>query len=104
MIGLGKWACSVNTMLFSGEVKFDIFDDNGKYGFNIDLPGIKVPDITIKEVIEDDDTINATVTTSLLDGKEVNLVVTIDGDTFDGYLKVPMFGKIKLKNGRRITE
>lgn len=104
MIGLGKWACSVNTMIFSGDVKFEIFDDNGKYGFNIDMPSVKVPDITVKEVEEDDDTITATVTTSLLEGKDITLFVTIDGDTFDGYLKIPFFGKVKLKNGHRITE
>ncbi len=104
MIGLGKWACSVNTMIFSGDVKFEIFDDNGKYGFNIDMPGVKVPDITVKEVEEDDDTITATVATSLLEGKDITLFVAIDGDTFDGYLKIPFFGKVKLKNGHRITE
>lgn len=104
MIGLGKWACSVNTMIFSGDVKFEIFDDNGKYGFNIDMPNVKIPDITVKEITEDGDTITATVATSLLEGKDINLVVTIDGDTFDGYLKIPFFGKVKLKNGRRITE
>ena len=26
MIGLGNWACNVNTMFFTGEVKFKIFD------------------------------------------------------------------------------
>ncbi len=102
MIGLGKWACSVNTMFFSGDVEFEIFDNNGEYGFNIDIPGVKVPDIKVKEVDEDDDTITATVETSLLDGKDITLFVTIDDDTFDGYLKIPFFGKVKLKNGRKI--
>ncbi len=104
MIGLGKWTCSVNAMFFSGEVKFEIFDDNGKYGFNIDMPGIKIPDITVKSVEEDDDTITATIQTSLLEGKDINLFVSIDGDTFDGYIKIPMLGKVKLKNGHRVTE
>ena len=102
MIGIGKWACSVNTMFFSGDVEFDIFDNNGEYGFNIDIPGVKIPDIKVKEVEEDDDSITATVETSLLEGKDITLFVTIDGDTFDGYLKVPFFGKVKLKNGRKI--
>ena len=102
MIGIGKWACSVNTMFFSGDVEFDIFDNNGEYGFNIDIPGVKIPDIRVKEVEEDDDSITATVETSLLEGKDITLFVTIDGDTFDGYLKVPFFGKVKLKNGRKI--
>jgi hypothetical protein len=102
MMGLGKWACSVNTMFFSGDVDFEIFDNNGEYGFNLNIPNIKIPDITVKEVGEDDDTITATVETSVLPGKDITLVVTIDGDEFDGYIKVPMFGKVKLKNGRRI--
>jgi superfamily I DNA/RNA helicase len=58
--------------------------------------------LSVKEVEEDDDTITATVETSVLPGKDITLVVTIDGDEFDGYIKVPMFGKVKLKNGRRI--
>lgn len=102
MIGLGKWACSVNTMIFSGDVEFEIFDNNGEYGFNLDVPGMKIPDFKVKEVEEDDDTITATIETSLLEGKDITLVVTIDDDTFDGYLKVPFFGKVKLKNGRKI--
>lgn len=102
MIGLGKWACSVNTMFFSGDVEFEIFDNNGEYGFNIDIPGVKIPDIKVKEVDEDNDTITATVETSLLEGKDITLFVKIDDDTFDGYLKIPFFGKVKLKNGRKI--
>lgn len=102
MIGLGKWACSVNTIFFSGDVDFEIFDNNGEYGFNLNIPNVKIPDITVKEIEEDDDTITATVETSVLPGKDITLVVTIDGDTFDGYIKVPMFGKVKLKNGRKI--
>ena len=102
MIGLGKWACIVNTMVFSGDVEFEIFDNNGEYGFNLNLPNVKVPDFKVKEVEEDDDTITATIETSLLEGKDITLVVTIDDDTFDGYIKVPFFGKVKLKNGRKI--
>lgn len=104
MIGLGSWACSVNSMFFSGEVKFKIFDDNGKYGFEINIPGVTVPDIDVKEVIEEDNTINATVQTSILAGKDINLFAEFDGDTFDGYLKIPFIGKIKFKDGRKIEE
>ena len=104
MIGLGKWACNVNTMFFSGEVKFTIFDNNGTYGFDLDIPGIQVPDVTVKEVKEDDDTIEAVVQTSLLPGKDIELVVTVDGDEFDGFLKIPFIGKVKFKDGHRIAE
>ncbi len=104
MIGLGKWACNVNTMFFSGEVKINVFDDNGSYGFELDIPGIQIPDINIKKVEEDVDTINAVAQTSLLPGKDVELTITFDGDEFDGFLKIPFLGKVKFKDGHRITE
>lgn len=104
MIGLGSWVCSVNSMFFSGEVKFKVFDDNGKYGFEIDIPGISVPDIDVKEVIEEDNTISATVQTSILAGKDINLFVEFEDDTFEGYLKIPFIGKVKFKDGHKIEE
>ena len=102
MLGLGKWACNVNTMFFSGEVKLEVVDNNGEYGFELDLPGVDVPDIEIKKVEEDDDTINATVATSLLPGKDIELSITFDDDTFDGFIKIPFLGKVKLKDGHKI--
>ncbi|MBQ2903477.1 MAG: hypothetical protein IJE48_03685 [Clostridia bacterium] len=104
MIGLGKWACNVNTMFFSGEVKLNVFDNNGEYGFEVDIPGIQIPDIEIKSVEEDDDTVNAVVQTSLLPGKDIDLCVTFDGDEFDGFLKIPFIGKVKFKDGHRVEE
>ena len=103
MLGLGKWACNVNTMFFSGEVKLKVVDNNGEYGFELDLPGVDVPDIEIKKVEEDDDTINATVATSLLPGKDIELSITFDDDTFDGFIKIPFLGKVKLKDGHKIA-
>ncbi len=102
MIGLGKWACTVNTMFFSGEVKLNVFDNNGEYGFELDIPGVDIPDIEIKKVEEDEDTINAVVATSLLPGKDIEMSVTFDDDEFDGFLKIPFLGKVKLKDGRKI--
>ncbi len=104
MIGLGKWACNVNTMFFTGEAKIKVFDDNGKYGFELDVPGVTVPDITVKELEEDGDTINATVQTGLLPGKDIELTITFVGDEFDGFLKIPFLGKVKFKDGHRIAE
>ena len=104
MIGLGKWACNVNTMFFSGEVKINVFDNNGEYGFDLDIPGIDIPDIEIKSVEEDDDSIVAIAGTSLLPGKDIELNITFDGDEFDGFLKIPVIGKVKFKDGHRIEE
>lgn len=104
MIGLGKWACNVNTMFFSGEAKIRVFDNNGSYGFELEVPGVSVPDITVKNIEEDDDTIKAVVQTSLLPDKDIDLFVAFDGDEFDGYVKIPFLGKVKFKDGHRIAE
>ena len=101
MIGLGTWACTVNTMFYSGEVKVKIFDDNGNYGFKLDVPGVTIPDITVEKVTEDGDTVEAVTRTSLLPGKDIDISVTFDGDEFTGFVKIPFIGKIKLKDGRR---
>lgn len=103
MIGLGKWACNVNTMFFSGEVKINVFDDNGKYGFELDIPGVTVPDIDVKKLEEDGNTINVVAQTSLLPGKDVEMTVSFDGDEFDGFLKIPFLGKVKFKDGHRVA-
>jgi hypothetical protein len=81
-----------------------LVDDNGKYGFELDVPGITVPEIIVKKIEEDDDTINAIVQVSLLPDKDIELSITFDGDEFDGFLKIPFLGKVKFKDGHRVTE
>ncbi len=103
MIGLGKWACSVDTMFFSGDVALTVVDKNGEYDFIIDLPGIDIPDYEVKSVEEDGNTIKAVVNVPML-GKDADLSVTFDGDTFTGFLKIPFLGKVKFKDGHRVTE
>ncbi len=104
MIGLGKWACNVKTMFFTGEAKISVFDNNGEYGFKLEVPGVTVPKVTIKELKEEGDTINAVVQTDLLPDKDIDLSITFDGDEFDGFIKVPYIGKIKFRDGHRIEE
>ena len=103
MIGLGKWACSVDSMFFSGDVALTVVDKNGEYDFVIDLPGIDIPEYVIKSVEEDGNTIKAVVNVPMI-GKDADLNVTFDGDTFTGFLKIPFLGKVKFKNGHRVTE
>lgn len=101
MIGLGKWACNVSSMFFSGEVKFIISDNEGNYDFAVDMPGIDIPDFTLNKVEEDGETLSVFAETSLLPGKEIEVVINFDGDTFDGFLKIPFLGKIKFKDGHK---
>ena len=101
MIGIGTWACRVDTMFFKGDVQFKITDNNGKYGLEIIMDG-PVPKFEIKSIKEEGNTLHAVGTVELLPGKEIESVLTFNGDTFEGAMKVPMLGKIKLKDGRKI--
>ena len=47
--------------------------------------------------------VTVTVQTSMLPGKDIVLNATFDGDTFEGVLKIPFVGKVKLKDGRRLA-
>ncbi len=101
MIGLGKWVCHVDTMFFRGDAHLHLFDNNGEYGFELSLPDMSIPEIVIKNVTEDGNTLNAIANVDLLPGKDIDVTLTFDGDTFEGLLKVPFIGKIKLKDGKR---
>ncbi len=103
MIGLGKWTCTVDSMLFRGEVTLEIIEKNGSYDFVLELPGVEIPSYTLKSVEEDSNSIKAVISVDTL-GKDAELEVNFDesGDAFTGILKVPFIGKIRLKNGHRV--
>ena len=104
MIGIGTWLCHVDTKLFRGDAKIKIFDDGGKYGFDLDVNDLDIPDIAVKDIVEEGDTLTAVATTSMLPNKEIPITLTFDGDTVNGSLKVPFVGKVKLKNGKKIAD
>lgn len=101
MIGIGTWQCRVDTMFFKGDVKFKITDNNGQYGLEIIMDG-PVPKFEIKNIREEGNTLRATGTVEMLPGKEIESELTFNGDTCEGALKVPMLGKIKLKDGKKV--
>lgn len=102
MVGLGKWEFSVKTMFYSGKIFLDIFDDGGKYGYKLEVPGMKVPNVDLKEVNENGNTVEAVLQTSLLQGKDLLVHAEFDGDTVDGYIRIPFLGKVKIQNGKKI--
>lgn len=101
MVGLGKWACTVDSMFFRGEATINILDKDGEYDFELELPGIDVPEYTIKSIDLTDDTLSAVVNIAML-GKDAQLDIDFDEDSFTGILKIPFIGKIKLKDGHRV--
>lgn len=102
MIGIGKWACSVDTMMFRAEAVVTISDNGGEYAFDIDAKGINVPEYKVYNIEENGNTLSAVVSSPMLPGKEVPVCMTFEGDTVSGYVRVPVLGKVKLKNGKRI--
>ncbi|MBQ3150879.1 MAG: hypothetical protein IJB86_06505 [Clostridia bacterium] len=102
MIGLGKWSCRVDTMMFRGTATLNIYDNNGEYGFELDAGGLDIPEVNVSNIVENGNTLEAVATTPALPGKEVPISLEFDGDVFTGFLKVPFIGKVKLKDGKRI--
>ena len=102
MIGLGKWSCSIDTMMYRGDAILTIADNGGAYSFTAEVPGVKMPEYHVSNITEDGNTLTAIVTTPVLAGKELPISLTFDGDVVTGFAKVPLLGKIKLKNGKRI--
>ena len=100
MIGLGTWKFNLKTMVFSGEVRLEIYDNDGQYGLRILQPQMETPQITVKELVESEDTVKAVVSTSLLPYADLTLVATFTGDCVEGYVKVPFIGKVPIKGER----
>ena len=100
MIGLGKYKANINNMFFKGEAVFELLDNNGEYGMNIELKDadFDMPDFAITGAEEDGDTLTAKATTSLLPGKEIDVSLTFEGDKCNGFLKIPFIGIIKIKD------
>lgn len=64
-----------------------------------------IPEFQIKEIKEEnDDTLHAIANVEMLPGKDIDVALTFAGDTFNGVIKVPFLGKIKLNNGYRLAE
>ncbi len=101
MVGLGKWACTVDSMFFRGEAVVNILEKDGSYDFELELPGIDIPEYTIKSIEVTEDTLSAVVSVAML-GKDAQLDIDFDDESFTGILKIPFIGKIKLKDGHRI--
>lgn len=104
MIGLGKWTGDIETSFISGSAIVEITDNNGEYAFSVTVPSSKkLPHFTVYDIEEKGNCLSGKAEIDLIGKMTVNIFVEIHGDTFTGYIKVPFFGKIEIKNGRRIN-
>ena len=101
MVGLGKWACTIDSMLFRGEAGVNITEKDGAYDFDLEIPGVDLPAYTIKSVDVSENKLKAIVNIAML-GKDAELNIDFDDDSFTGIFKIPFIGKIKLKDGHRV--
>ena len=105
MIGLGKWQAEINNIIFKGSAVFTIADDNGNYKIDLELPGedLGVSDINIQNIQEDGDTLTGEATVDIIPGgKACEISLTFTDDVCNGFLKVPIIGKIKVKDAKKI--
>ena len=103
MIGLGKWTGDIETSMISGNAIVEITDNNGEYGFSVTVPSLKkLPNFRVYDIKEKGNCLSGKAEIELMGKMNVDVSVEINGDTFTGYIKVPFFGKIEIKNGRRI--
>lgn len=103
MIGLGKWTGEIETSIIRGSAVVDISDNNGEYAFSVSVPTMEaLPDFTVYDIEEKGNCLSGKADIALMGKMTVEIFVEISGDRFEGYLKVPFFGKIEIKNGRKI--
>lgn len=104
MIGLGKWTGDIETSIISGSAIVEITDNNGEYDFHVTVPSLKkLPNFKVYDIKEKGNQLSGKAEIDLMGKMAVDVCVEINGDTFTGYIKVPFFGKIEIKNGRKIA-
>ncbi len=103
MIGLGKWTGDIETSMISGSAIVEITDNNGEYDFSVTVPSLKkLPNFRVYNIKENGNSLSGKAEIDLMGKMTVDVSVEINGDIFTGYIKVPFFGKIEIKNGRKI--
>ena len=104
MIGLGKWTGDIETSMLSGSAIVEIKDNNGEYAFSVETDSLKtIPNFTVYNIIENVNTLSGKADVELMGKITVDIFVEFTSEsTFEGYIKVPFFGKFEIKNGKKI--
>ena len=106
MIGLGIWKGEVNTTILSGSATVEIYDNNGEYGFNVEVEGMKkLPKFSVYDIKEGKNTLSGKATIKFMGTVNAEICVRFleeDPDRFEGTITVPMLGAVPIENGRRV--
>lgn len=105
MLGLGKWEFTVDSMLYRGKVLVTVSDKEGNYDVGVDIPGMdSIPPIVIVSIAHEGNDLTGIAKNSALGNKDIPFSFSFtDEDNATGFIKLPMIGKLQLKNGTRIS-
>lgn len=102
MIGIGKWGCKVDHTFFKGDASLEIKNVNGEYQFEATVENFgEMPEFTVSDVTENGNTLEGNIKVSLLPTK-MKFRLEFDGDTMNGFLKIPFAGDVKFQNAKKI--
>ena len=102
MLGTGTWQLKISNMFYNGDITLRVFDDGGKYGFELISPKVTAPDIDIKELSTNGNHLSAVVTARELRGKAAAIELDFTDDSVTGFAQVPLIGRAEIKEGKRI--
>ena len=99
MLGTGTWHLKIGNMFYSGDITLRVFDDGGKYGFEM-----TAPEVEIKRLSTVGNHLSATVTARELRGRDAQIELDFTDTSVSGSAKVPLIGTVTIKEGTKIAE
>lgn len=108
MIGIGKWSAHLTMKIFTGDIEFDVIDNNGEYDLKFYFPEKYekiLGNLTYEDIKENGNTLSGKGVLRLGMMKyEMIVTATFDGDVVTGQLDIPMLKKqFPLENGHRVA-
>ena len=97
MLGTGTWHLKIGNMFYNGDITLRVFDDGGKYGFEIIEP-------KMKRLSTAGNHLSATVTARELRGRDAQIELDFTDTSVSGSAKVPLIGTVTIKEGTKIAE
>lgn len=104
MLGTGTWHLKIGNMFYSGDITLRVFDDSGKYGFEIIEPKMTAPEVEIKRLSTAGNHLSATFTARELRGRDAQIELDFTDTSVSGSAKVPLIGTVTIKEGTKIAE
>lgn len=103
MIGLGTWICGISTPLVKDKAVFTISDDNGNYKISLKIKSWDIEALPIIYAKEYGNTLQIRVSGEIYKaGTYADSEITFDGDELTGFITLPILGKLRLTDGKRV--